>query len=37
MSIINKRLTFEDYLILEDTGLECRAELVDGELIELPP
>jgi Uma2 family endonuclease len=31
-----KKLTFEDYLILEDTGFEGRAELIDGELVELP-
>lgn len=32
-----KKLSFEDYLALEDTGLEWPAELIDGELIELPP
>ncbi len=32
-----QKLSFEDYLALEDTGLEYRAELIDGELIELPP
>jgi Uma2 family endonuclease len=32
-----KKLTFADYLALETTGLEGRAELIDGELIELPP
>jgi Uma2 family endonuclease len=32
-----KRLTFEDYLTLEDTGLDGRAELIEGELVELPP
>jgi Uma2 family endonuclease len=32
-----KKLSFEDYLALDNTGLECRAELVDGALIELPP
>ncbi|MFM7450674.1 MAG: Uma2 family endonuclease [Leptolyngbyaceae cyanobacterium] len=32
-----KKLTFEDYLALPDTGLEERAELIDGELVELPP
>lgn len=32
-----KKLTFEDYLALPDTGLENHAELIDGELVELPP
>lgn len=32
-----KKLSFEDYLALDDSGLECHAELIDGELIELPP
>lgn len=32
-----KKLTFKDYLALPDTGLEERAELIDGELVELPP
>lgn len=32
-----QKLTFTNYLALEDTGLECHAELVDGALIELPP
>jgi Uma2 family endonuclease len=32
-----KNLTFADYFALEDTGIEGRAELIDGELIELPP
>jgi Uma2 family endonuclease len=31
------KLTFADYLALADTGLARRAELIDGELIELPP
>lgn len=32
-----KKLTFEDYLALEDTGYEGCVELIDGELVELPP
>jgi len=32
-----QKLTFEDYLALEDTGYEGRVELIDGELVELPP
>lgn len=32
-----KKLSFEYYLALEDTGYEGCAELIDGELIELPP
>lgn len=36
MSITHK-LSFEDYLALEDTGYEGCVELVDGELVELPP
>ena len=32
-----KKLSFEDYLTLDACELECRAELIDGELIELPP
>ncbi|KAM3098032.1 Uma2 family endonuclease [Phormidesmis sp. 146-35] len=32
-----QKLTFEEYLTLADTGFECRTELIDGELIELPP
>jgi len=32
-----KKLSFEDYLALSDSGPECHAELIDGELIELPP
>jgi len=32
-----KKLTFEDYLALSDSGPECHAELIDGELVELPP
>jgi Uma2 family endonuclease len=31
------KLTFEEYLALDDTRLECPSELIDGELIELPP
>ncbi len=33
---IQPRLTFEDYLTYED-GTDTRYELVDGELIEMPP
>lgn len=32
-----RKLSFEDYLALDDAGPECHAELIDGELIELPP
>ncbi len=32
-----RRLSFEDYLALEDTGYEGHTELIDGELVELPP
>ncbi len=32
-----KKLSFEDYLALEDSDLERPAELIDGELVELPP
>lgn len=32
-----QKLSFEDYLILEDTGLEGLAELINGELVALPP
>ncbi|MBF2085083.1 MAG: Uma2 family endonuclease [Thermoleptolyngbya sp. C42_A2020_037] len=32
-----QKLTFADYLALEDTGIEGRAELIEGELIALPP
>ncbi|WP_416666176.1 Uma2 family endonuclease [Egbenema bharatensis] len=32
-----RKLSFDDYLGLEDTGYEGRMELVDGELVELPP
>lgn len=32
-----RKLTFEDYLALADSGPECPVELIDGELIELPP
>jgi Uma2 family endonuclease len=32
-----QKLSFEDYLASEDTGFEGLAELIDGELIELPP
>ncbi|MDX2099056.1 MAG: Uma2 family endonuclease [Leptolyngbyaceae cyanobacterium bins.59] len=32
-----QRLTFEEYLALDDTGVEGRCELVDGELLDLPP
>lgn len=32
-----KKLSFEDYLALDACELECHAELIDGELIELPP
>jgi Uma2 family endonuclease len=32
-----QKLTFADYLALEDTGMEGRAELIEGELIALPP
>jgi Uma2 family endonuclease len=32
-----RKLTFADYLSLENAGLEGRAQLIDGELIELPP
>jgi Uma2 family endonuclease len=32
-----QKLSFEDYLALDNTGLECRAELIDGALTELPP
>lgn len=32
-----KKLSFEDYLALEDTGYEGCVELTDGELVELPP
>jgi Uma2 family endonuclease len=32
-----QKLTFADYLALEDTGIEGRAELIDGDLIALPP
>jgi Uma2 family endonuclease len=32
-----QKLTFEDYLALEDTGYEGYSELIDGELVELPP
>lgn len=32
-----KKLSFEDYLALRDTGFEGLAELIDGELVELPP
>lgn len=31
------KLTFADYLALPETGLEGRAELIDGVLVELPP
>lgn len=31
------KLSFEDYLALTDTGYEGAIELVDGELVELPP
>ena len=31
------KLSFEDYLGLEDTGYEGYVELVDGELLALPP
>ncbi|MBW4582979.1 MAG: Uma2 family endonuclease [Tildeniella nuda ZEHNDER 1965/U140] len=31
------KLSFEDYLTLDACELECPAELIDGELIELPP
>ncbi|MFM7426137.1 MAG: Uma2 family endonuclease [Elainella sp.] len=37
MAMYTKKLSFEDYLALEDTGLEQPAELIDGELVELPP
>jgi len=32
-----RKLSFEDYLALSDFELEHQAELIDGELIELPP
>lgn len=32
-----KKLSFEDYLALNDSELEHHAELIDGELTELPP
>ncbi len=32
-----KKLTFEDYLALENSGYEGCVELIDGELVELPP
>lgn len=32
-----KKLSFEDYLALADTGHEGPVELIDGELVELPP
>ncbi|UIE37568.1 Uma2 family endonuclease [Leptodesmis sichuanensis] len=32
-----RKLTFADYLALDDSGLERRAELIDGVLTELPP
>ncbi|MEX0270270.1 Uma2 family endonuclease [Leptolyngbyaceae cyanobacterium UHCC 1019] len=32
-----QHLTFDEYLALEDTGVEGRSELIDGELFELPP
>jgi Uma2 family endonuclease len=32
-----RKLSFEDYLALDDSGLERPAELIDGELVELPP
>ena len=32
-----KKLSFEDYLALDDSGLECHAELINGELLEVPP
>lgn len=32
-----RKLSFEDYLALEDTGYEGGVELIDGELVELPP
>lgn len=32
-----QKLSFADYLALDHSELECRAELIDGELIELPP
>ena len=32
-----QKLSFEDYLALDDAGLECHMELIDGELVELPP
>jgi Uma2 family endonuclease len=34
---ITKKLTFEEYLTLTGTELEERVELIDGELVELPP
>ncbi len=32
-----RKLTFADYLALDNSGLERRAELIDGVLTELPP
>lgn len=32
-----RKLTFADYLALDDSGLEGQAELIDGVLTELPP
>ena len=38
MARATRSLTFEEYLTLEDTeDLEERRELIDGELVELPP
>ena len=36
-TIPNKKLTFEDYLTLEDTGCDRPGELIDGAFVELPP
>jgi len=37
MTLAGKKLSFEEYLALSDTGLEGPAELIDGELVLLPP
>jgi len=34
---ITQKLTFAEYLAMAGSGLQGRAELIDGELIELPP
>ncbi|MEC4816259.1 MAG: Uma2 family endonuclease [Scytonema sp. PMC 1069.18] len=36
MSTVTKKLTFEEYLVYED-GTDSKYELVDGDLVEMPP